>query len=309
MKAVFMGTPEGAAYLLGELAASVHNVSAAVTRPDKPKGRGLRVQPSPVAAKAQELGIHILKPVSVSEKGFLDELRSIGPDVIIVAAFGRILPPELLDIPKYGCINVHLSLLPKYRGASPVQSALLGGEDITGVTIMRMNEKLDEGDVLEQASTGIGDDENAGTLTARLFSLGARVLLKVLDDIMAGRAVRTPQDDSNATYCRTVKKSDGLLDISADAGQIINSIRAYTPWPGAHFKTKDRMIKVISAREHAGEGGVPGLVMQVIKGSGIVVSAGKGCLLLKEIQPENSRRMTGEEFANGYRIKPGQNLF
>lgn len=311
MKIVFMGTPDGAAFLLGELAGSGNDVIAAVTRPDKPKGRGLKVRMSPVAEKAEQKNVRILKPTNVSDSGFLDEIRMLSPDIIIVAAFGRILPKTLLDIPKYGCINVHLSLLPHYRGASPVQSALLNADKETGITVMRMNEHLDEGDVLAQETTRITENETAGELTERLFEIGTKLLLKTLPEIGTGAIKPVPQDGSKAVYCKTVKKADGLVDFNSRAEEIFNKVRAFTPWPGAYSSCKGKTVKITSAEIFTEEcvSPVSGTALKVLKGRGLVVAAGDGCILLKEVQPENSKKISAEEFVNGYRIKIGEKIF
>ncbi len=311
MKTVFMGTPEGAAYLLGELAASGHEICSAVTRPDKPKGRGLKVQISPVAKRSEELDIPVLKPADVSDPAFLDEIRRLVPDVVIIAAFGRILPKALLDIPKHGCINVHLSLLPKYRGASPVQAALMSGDEDTGITIMRINERLDEGDILAQEKVKISVNENAGELTERLFVLGGKLLLSTLPAIGSGEIASVKQDGSKATFCKPIKRSDGLISISDKSRNMINKIRAFTPRPGAYLECKGKKLKITSAEVYTEECSKmpPGTAVKLIKGRGLVVAAGDGCVLIKEVQPENSKIMSAEGFVNGYRIAIGEKIF
>ncbi|MFA5103694.1 MAG: methionyl-tRNA formyltransferase [Candidatus Margulisiibacteriota bacterium] len=310
MKIIFMGTPEGAAFLLDKLAGSENTVVAAVTRPDKPKGRGLKVRMSPVAEKAEQKNIPVLKPANVSDSGFLNKIKALSPDIIIVAAFGRILPKTLLDIPKYGCINVHLSLLPYYRGASPVQSALLNGDKETGITVIQMNERLDEGDILVQETIRVKENENAGELTERLFKTGTELLLKILPEIEAGRIKPVSQDGSKAVYCKTVKKADGLIDFNSEAAEILNKVRAFTPWPGAYLNCKGKTVKITAVESPSEECGpaVPGTVLKILKGRGLLVAAHNGCILIKEVQPENSKKMSADAFVNGYRIKTGENI-
>ncbi len=311
MKIVFMGTPEGAAFLLEELAASKNDIASAVTRPDKPKGRGLKVRMSPVAEKAGEHKIPVLKPLDVRDQDFIGQIKELAPDIIVVAAFGRILSKALLDIPKYGCVNVHLSLLPKYRGASPVQSALLSGEKDTGVTVMQMNERLDEGDILAQESTPIEKNETAGELTARLFEIGGKLLLKTLFEIEAGLKKPVPQENSKATYCKPIQKSEGLIKIDGRTDEILNRVKAFTPWPGAYVICKGKNLKITSAENFTEECGAapPGTALKILKGKGLLVSTRDGGILIKEVQPENSKKMSAEEFVNGYRIKTGEKIF
>lgn len=310
MKIVFMGTPEGAALLLEKLAGP-HSISAVITRPDKPKGRGLKVYMSPVAERAERLGIQALKPSNINDPQIIANIKEIAPDIIIVAAYGRILSKELLNMPKYGCVNVHLSLLPKYRGASPVQSALLNGDTETGITVMLMNERLDEGDILLSETVRIKENETAGELTERLFIIGGDLLLRTLPGIESGSLKPVPQDNSRATYCKPIKKTDGLIDINTDSNDLLNKIRAFSPWPGAYWMFRGKRIKILSAKPHADTFGPaePGTAVGHIKNEGLAVRAKNGVILIKEVQPENSKKMSAEEFMNGYRIKIGEKIF
>ena len=312
MNIIFMGTPACAAEVLSSLLDANKDVVAVISQPDKPKGRGLKVQGSKVSILAEENKIPVYKPDKVKDSWFLEQITALKPDLIIVVAYGKILPKEFLDIPKYGSINVHASLLPKYRGASPIQASLLNGDKDTGITIMKINEKLDEGDIIAQEKIKIDEHDNAGTLSDRLFDAGARLLLAVLNDIdTCGWPSARTQDESLATYCRTIKKKDGMINFSKSSEEIRNIIRAFTPWPGAVCKYNGKTVKFIDCRavlQYAPariSATTPGRIIDIIKDQGFVISAGDGCLLVTQVQPENSKKMSAEEFVRGYRIKTG----
>jgi len=319
MRIVFMGTPECAAGILSCLLEAKKDVVAVISRPDKPTGRGLKVQSSKVSALAKEHNLPVYKPENVRGPGFIKEVLELEPDLIIVVAYGKILPKEFLDIPKYGCINVHASLLPKYRGASPVQAALLNGDKETGITIMKINERLDAGDIIAQEKIMIEDEDNATTLTDKLFKAGAGSLLSVLSDNDRAKGIGSRrQDESLASYCATIKKTDGIIDFSKPAEEIRNKIRAFTPWPGAICRYKGTAIKLLDGKLFVktprrgvftgSSDAFPGRVMDVIKDQGVVISAGDGSILITQVQPENSKAMSATEFARGYRIKAGDSF-
>ena len=286
MKILYMGTPAPAAKLLSDLLKTRKDIVSVVTQPDKQKGRGLKNSESEVAQISKAAGITTYKPASVKDPEFIETIKNLAPDLIIVVAYGKILPKEFLDIPKLGCINVHASLLPKYRGASPIQAALLNGDKTTGITIMMLNEKMDEGDVLAQEEVSIQEDDNVTSLSDRLFIKGASLLTKTLveadDNVRNGLKpflTAKPQNRTLATYAPLIKKEDGLLDFSQPAEKNFNKIRAYDPWPGAFTKFNGKVIKILKAELKDGQ------------------------LIIKEVQPEGSRRMTAEEFERGYRVK------
>ncbi len=311
MKIVFMGSPAEAAGVLNDLIESKKDVVSVVTQPDKRKGRGLKVSPSPVALVAEEHNIPLIKPQKLDEEAVKDILF-FGPDLIVVVAYGKILPKKLLDTPKYGCINLHASLLPLHRGASPIQSCLLCGERNTGITVMQMNERLDEGDIILQEAVTVGECDDASALSKKIFEAGTKVLLQVISDIENGNVLKmTPQDHSRAAYCKVIKKSEGLVDFSKDSRSILNKIRAFSPWPGAYTFYGEKMIKIISAEisDDGSERQMPGCVTKTVKGKGFIVGTGDGGILIKEVQPENSKKMTAEEFLNGYRVKEGDKFF
>jgi len=314
-----MGTPQGAADILSCLLSAKKDVAAVISRPDKPTGRGLRVLSSKVSALAKEHNLPVYKPENVGDAAFVKEISRIKPDLIVVVAYGKILTKEFLDIPKYGCINVHASFLPKYRGASPVQAALLNGDKETGVTIMKIIERLDAGDIIAQEKIVINDEDNSGTLTDKLFKAGAGLLLRVLSDNDRVKGIGSRrQEESLASYCATIKKTDGIIDFSRPAEEIRNKIRAFTPWPGAVCRYKGTVIKLLDGKLFVktprrgvftgSSDAPPGRVMDVIKDQGIVISTGEGGLLITRVQPENSKAMSSLEFARGYRIEAGDSF-
>ena len=239
-----MGTPDFAVPTLRALLGSTHEVVGAFSQPDRPKGRGYKLVPPPVKELALSHGVPVYQPVKMRDGTALEILKKLKPDVIVVAAYGRILPKEILELPAYGCINVHASLLPRYRGAGPVQWSVINGEKITGVTTMFMGEGLDTGDILEQTQTAIGSEETAGELMDRLADLGAQLLLHTLTLLESGKAVRTVQDEALATYAPMLQKSDGELDFSQPAQKLHDRIRGVSPWPSAYSYLDGKRIKV-----------------------------------------------------------------
>ena len=308
MRIVFMGTPDFAVSSLEALIKSDHSVVGVVTQPDRPKGRGRELAASPVKLVSQREHIPFLQPTKMKDPGFLDALRGWRPDLIAVAAFGRILPAVILQLPRSGCINVHGSLLPKYRGAGPIQWAIINGEDETGISTMFMDEGMDTGDILLQKSLPIRPDDTAGSLSARLAELGGRLLIDTIGQLQAGTVVRQPQDNSRASMAHLLKKEDGLIDWTLSAPEIERRVRGMTPWPGAYtFAGDDRWTIWRAVPVNSTTAAPPGLVTSVTK-EGIAVAAGKGILLITEIQPANGRRMAAGQFVAGHPIASGLQL-
>ncbi len=297
---VFMGTPQFSVPSLLALC-DAHEVAGVVTQPDRPAGRGRCVVFSPVKEAALAHSIPVWQPRSLRAPEAREPIAAWRPDVIVVAAFGQILPPEVLALPPHACLNVHASLLPRYRGAAPIPAAILAGDATTGVTLMRMDVGMDTGPILAQAEMPIGPEDTTGSLTAALAELGARLLVERLPGWMAGAVTEQPQDGALATYCRPLKKEDGLLDWSAPAVQLDRQVRACHPWPGAHTAWRGQMLKVLRARPQpawAGEG-EPGRVVLLPGSLGVVT--GQGLLELVEVQPAGKRPMGAGEFARGQR--------
>ncbi|OMH39836.1 methionyl-tRNA formyltransferase [Desulfurobacterium indicum] len=305
---VFMGTPDFAVPSLEKLIENeAFNVSLVVTQPDKPAGRGRKLKSPPVKLVAEKYGIPVLQPERVKENEKLfEKLKEIAPDFIVVAAYGKILPKELLEIPKIAPVNVHASLLPKYRGASPIQSALLNGEDKTGVTIMRITEKLDSGDIYIQEETPISIDDTAQTLHDRLAVMGGSLLVRALPLIASGKLKPVPQNDSEATYCAQIKKEDGKIDWRDTAENIFNKVRAFTPWPSAFTHFNGKLLKITKTLPVEGQD-KPGIVVDIDR-EGFYVGTGEGLLKILMVKPEGKREMSAGDFVRGYRLKTGDNL-
>lgn len=300
-----MGTPEFAVPFLDGLLDAGHDVLAAVTQPDRPRGRGMRVEPPPVKVRAQARGVPVLQPASTRDPQFLDAMARLAPEAIVVVAYGRVVPRELLELPPYGCINVHPSLLPRHRGASPIPAAILAGDEATGVSTMYLSEGLDEGDVILQATLPIRADDTAATLAERLIEVGVPLLLETLELLEAGRAPRIPQDSALATYAPRLKKEDGAVDWRRDALYLDRLIRAFHPAPGSYTVFRGRRVRILRASVEATAGsGEPGVIVAAGP-EGISVQTGEGVLQLLELQPENGRPMDARDFVNGYRVRPG----
>ena len=309
MRLVFMGTPDFAATILEGLINSGHEIIAVVTQPDKKKGRGQEISCSPVKELAARHGLTIYQPVKVKEPVFLDLMRELKPDAIIVAAFGQILPKALLEIPEQGCINVHASLLPKYRGAAPIQYAILDGEKETGITIMYMDTGIDTGDIILQESLAIEPDETGGSLFDKMAALGAKLLLVALDQIENGTATRTGQDHEQASCVKMMTKEMGLLDFSLPAIRLERMIRGLNPWPSAYTFLDGKSLKVWKAEvEEAKEKDTdrhkPGEIIEIRKDA-IVVNTAEGRLVIKELQLEGKKRMTADAFLRGCQLAVG----
>ena len=304
-KIVFFGTPSFAIPTLKSLLEGPDEVIAVVAQPDREKGRGRKVIPSPVKEVALQYGITLLQPEKVREETFEENLRALRPELIVVAAFGQILPKPILKIPAYGAVNVHASLLPKYRGAAPIVWAILRGEKVTGVTTMLMDEGMDTGAILLQRETLIGDEETAETLHDRLALLGAPLLLETVEGMKRGEIDPVPQDHSKATYAPPLKKEDGRVDWGKEAKEIDLQVRAFNPWPGAFTTWGDRLLKIYHGGVREGKpGGKAGTVVWV--GSDFIeVGTGRDSFLIKEVQLEGKRRMSVREFLSGHPVSVG----
>jgi methionyl-tRNA formyltransferase len=306
-----MGTPALAAHILERLAAA-HDprfaVAAVVTRPDEPRGRGMTLHPSEVGAAAAHLGLPVLKPVKIRTSGFLAEIKSYESDLIVVAAYGRILPNEILAAPRIAPINVHASLLPRHRGAAPIEGAILAGDSHTGVTIMRVTEKMDAGPTMLQRAIPVAPDDTQGTLKEKLAELGAAALLEALDLIARDAAVWTPQDESAATFTTQVKKEDAVIDWASDAVRIERMTRAYDPWPVARTTLAAQPLMIWRARADPAPSGAapPGTIVAV--SPQVLVACGAGRLVLLEVQAAGRKRMSAADFARGRRIETGRRL-
>jgi methionyl-tRNA formyltransferase len=315
MKILFMGTPEYAARSLEKIIQSGHEVIGVVTQPDKQKGRGQAMNFSPVKELALKHGLTLYQPVKVREADFLAIAQELAPEAIIVAAFGQILPKALLDIPPFGCINVHASLLPKYRGAAPIQYSILEGEEETGITIMYMNVGIDTGDIILQAKTPIAPEETGGSLYDKLAVIGADLLIEALKKIEDGTAVRVPQDDTKATYVKTLNKDMGILDFTQPAIKLERLIRGLNPWPSAYTFLEGKTLKIWQAAVEDADPSkmsglastMPGEVIEIRKDS-IVVLTGDGLLVVKELQLEGKKRMAVDAFLRGYSVAVGTKL-
>lgn len=307
LRAVFLGTPQFAIPSLRALLA-VADVAAVVTQPDKPKGRGRQVEPPPVACAAKELGLPLLQPARLRAPDAIAQLRALRPDVIVTVAYGKIIPKELLELPPLGPVNLHPSLLPKHRGASPIEAAILAGETETGVTIMYQSEELDAGDIILQRRVPIDPEDTARTLEEKLARAGAEALVEALGLIAEGRAPRVPQDASQSTYAGKLEKEHGRIDWSRPAADLVRLIRAMDPWPSAFTYHRGRLLKVWRAAAQPEGQGPPGAVLAVRPGEGIVVATGAGALRLLEVQPEGGRRMAADAYARGARLAPGEQL-
>ena len=297
---VFMGTPEFAVPVLEALVGQ-YQIAAVVTQPDRAAGRGRGVKPSPVKETALAYDLPLLQPPSLRRPEAIAELEELAPDVIVVAAFGQILPPDVLTVPPHGCLNVHASLLPRYRGAAPIAAAILAGEEQTGVTLMLMDEGMDTGPILVQARCQIEPQDTTGSLSVKLARLGAELLVETLPRWLDGQIAPQPQDDSLATYCQMITKKDGLLDWSLPATDLWLRVRAYHPWPGTYTYWQGKPLKVLRARPVtiSSSSEKPGQVISV--DDGVAVVTGTEALLLEEIHLAGKKVLTAQEFVRGQR--------
>lgn len=305
MRILFMGTPDLAVPALTALEASRHEVIGAVTQPDKPKGRGRGIQMTPVKAKALELSIPVYQPEKVRAAEFVRVLRDLRPDAIVVTAFGQILSQEILDIPPVGCINIHASLLPKYRGASPVQWAVINGDPETGVTTMMMDAGLDTGDVLEKLRIPLEQGETGGSLFTKIGIAGSELILSTLDKLEQGTLKPMPQGEEGVSYVTTIKKSLGDIDWQMEAETIERFVRGLNPWPSAYTRCNGRVIKIWEAAVIYEEyEGVCGEVVEAVQDR-LYVKTGYGILAIKSLQPEGKKRMDTDAFLRGYPVAQG----
>jgi len=310
-----MGTPDFAVDTLDAIVNDGHEVLLVVTQPDKAKGRGKKLQYTPVKEKALEYNLPVAQPEKVREEAFMEELEALNPDVIVVVAFGQILPERILNIPKYGCINVHASLLPAYRGAAPIQWAVIDGLEESGVTTMYMEKGLDTGDIICQSRLVLAEDETGGSLFDRLAREGASLLLTTLKELEAGTATRTKQDDSKSSYAKMLTKEMGNLDFEKDAVVLERLIRGLNPWPSAFTRLKDKTLKVYEAKVLSQEETdslnttitTPGRIIAVDKKS-FTVRCGQGALRIMNLQLEGKKRMDTAAFLLGYKIEVGEIL-
>ncbi|NWF74534.1 MAG: methionyl-tRNA formyltransferase [Nitrospirae bacterium] len=309
MRLVFMGTPDFAAASVEALLKSDDSVVGVVTQPDRPKGRGQILTPSPVKLLAQREQIPLLQPLKMKDPEFLRALSEWKPDLIAVAAFGRILPPAILSLPRLGCINVHGSLLPKYRGAGPIQWAIINGETETGITTMLMDEGMDTGSMLLQEAIPITSEDTAGTLSPRLAELGGKLLVETIARLKAGTLVPRPQDSSRATLAPLLKKEDGAIDWALPAIALANRVRGLAPWPGAYTTVAggDRWTIWRALALPVPATKPPGVVV-AITADAIHVATGEGILAVMELQPANSRRMTVPQYLAGHPVPVGLQL-
>jgi methionyl-tRNA formyltransferase len=298
MRIVFMGTPEFAVPTLERVVLAGHKVALVLTQPDRPKGRGGRLAPSPVKEAALRLGLGLYQPERVRRSEVVELLRAFETDAMVVVGYGQIIPQSIIDLPRYGIINVHASLLPKYRGAAPVQWAVANGDKITGVTTMRINAGLDTGDMLLKYETAIGNEEDALALGARLAVAGADLLIRTLDGLEAGALQPTPQNDAESTLAPILKKEDGLVDWGAPATVIARRARGFLPWPGEWTWFRGQVFHIWKARPADGGAGVSGAL--IAERRRLLVQCGEGTRLeLLEAQQEGRKRMSGEAFLNG----------
>jgi methionyl-tRNA formyltransferase len=313
MKVLFMGTPDFAVPTLDQLIRSRHEVIGVVTQPDKQKGRGHAVSFTPVKELALQHQLPVYQPLKVREPEFMDKIRSLEPEVIVVAAFGQILPKAFLDIPPYGCINVHGSLLPKYRGAAPIQYSIIEGEEETGITIMHMDAGIDTGDMILQKSLPIAPKETGGSLFDKLAVLGAELLLEALNQIEAGTADRIPQDNEKASYVKMLDKDMGRLDFTQSAVRLERLIRGLNPWPSAYTILDGKTLKLWQAdaepisQADGNKSFLPGEIVELRKDA-FVVATGEGVLVIRELQLEGKKRMPTDAFLRGYPLAIGTKL-
>jgi methionyl-tRNA formyltransferase len=309
MNIAFFGTPEFAVPCLEKLIHSGHNIRAVITQPDRPAGRKHEILPTPVKLLAQKHSLPVMQPEKVRSPGFLSEYRKLDLDLNIIIAFGQILPDELIYHPRYHSINIHASLLPKYRGASPINWAIINGDTHTGVTYQFIVQKLDAGDIIHTEKLRIKDTDTSATLHDRLSRLSAESVLKVIESVADNTCTRTRQDENEATYVTLLKKEDGKLDFSQPAEKIANRVRGLLPWPTAYCMLDGKALKILSAApSDCVSTGAKGMISDVIKGEGFIVECYGSCMLVKEVQYEGGKRMGAYEFSLGHKGLKGKVL-
>ncbi len=307
MKIVYMGTPDFAVGALKALIEAGHEICAVVTQPDRQKGRGKEMAPSPVKECAMEYGIPVLTPVKIKEAEAIEELKRYPADIFVVAAFGQILSEEILNMPKYGCVNIHASLLPKYRGAAPIQWSIIDGEKETGVTIMQMDKGLDTGDILFQTKVPIAKEETGASLFDKLAKAGAELIVEALAKIEKGEVHPAKQDDNNSCYAKMLSKSVGKIDWNKSAVEIERLVRGLNSWPSAYTEYKGKQLKIWKAEVMPHVEGKPGSIAKVTKDA-VIVCTKDGALSLLEIQLEGKKRMSTKEFLLGRTFAEGEIL-
>ena len=306
MKIVYMGTPDFAVPALQALYEAGHEIAGVVTRPDAKSNRGKKIHFSPVKEKALELGIPVFQPQKLKgNEEFQETLAALAPEVIVVAAYGRILPASILQLPARGCLNIHGSLLPRFRGAAPIQAALLEGDEMTGITIMRMDAGMDTGDILAQREIPIGPEDNADSVFRKMGETGSRFILEVLPEIENGTLDGTPQDHELATYAPPIEKEEGSFSFESDARGIVHLIHGVSTWPVAYFMYEDKKIKVADA-SFSEMTGKPGEILSV---KPLTIAAKDGAVVLRKVIPEGGKPMDGTAWINGRRKKTGENLY
>ncbi len=303
MRIVYMGTPEFAVYGLESLIDNGHEVVGVVTQPDKPRGRGKNMEYTPVKEKALEYNIPVFQPEKIKDEAMIEKLKELNPQVIVVAAYGQILPESILNLPPYGCINIHASLLPKYRGAAPIEWAIIEGETVTGVTTMYMEKGLDTGDMIEKTEVTIEKDDTGKTLHDKLAQAGGKLIISTLKALENNTAVREKQNDSESCYAKMLTKEIGRIDFQNDASYIERLIRGLNPWPCAYTTLEGKILKLYKAVV-VDEDGTPGEIIRVTR-KDFTVACGKGALIIKNLQPEGKKPMDTVAFLNGNRLQPG----
>lgn len=306
MRIVFMGSAEFACPAVEALRTSRHALVACVTQPDRPKGRHLKLTACPVKALAEARGIPVQTPERIAEPTALAAVEALQPDVIVVAAYGQYLPSRLLAMPRLACLNIHPSLLPKYRGAAPIQWAVASGDTMTGVTILHVSKKMDAGDLILQEPYPIGDEDTAGSMEPKLAEFGAELLRRAIDQLEQGTASRVPQDEAQVTWARKLDKEDGRLDWTQPAAVLRHRVRGFQPWPGAFTMIGNQRLKVLRTRVEPGRG-EPGYLLAV-EGEGPLVACGEQALRLLEVQPEGRPAMAGHAYVNGCPLATGHVL-
>ena len=306
MKIIFMGTPDFAAASLEALIDSRHEIQAVVTQPDKPKGRKGELTPSPVKVIAKREGIKVYQPLKVRDEEFVKTLRAYNPDVMVVVAFGQIIPLSILKMPKFGCVNIHGSLLPKYRGAAPIQWAVLDGEKETGITTILMDEGIDTGDILLKKTIKIDTDETSGSLFDKLMALGAKTILETLDELEKGSLTPTKQGESPTAYAKMLTKAMGLIDFTRSAKELDCFVRGMNPWPSAYTLLSGKTLKLWKVRAVDGSGKA-GSVIGIDKES-FTIACGEGAIEVLEVQLEGKKRMSAGDFLKGSTLNIGQEL-
>ncbi|MHB9100709.1 MAG: methionyl-tRNA formyltransferase [Sulfuricella sp.] len=304
MRLIFAGTPEFAAVALAALIEAGHDVALVLTQPERPAGRGMRLTPSPVKQLALRHGLSVLQPAALKDAEVQAQLAAVNADAMIVAAYGLLLPPAVLTLPRLGCLNIHASLLPRWRGAAPIQRAILAGDPETGITIMQMDSGLDTGGMLLRAALPIADHDTAQTLHDKLAVLGASSIVSALQQLELGALQAQPQDGSAATYAAKLSKAEGWLDWRKSAAELARAVRAYNPFPVAQARLQAETWRIWQAQEAQRDGGSPGEILQADK-EGILVRCGEGALLLKELQKAGGKRLPASSFLVGNPVQPG----